>query len=52
MPDTPDPAARTPAAPPTTAEALARLDMPLLEAMMTQRSVRRFFPTPSTTCWC
>jgi nitroreductase len=31
---------------PTTAEALARLDMPLLEAMMTQRAVRRVHPDP------
>jgi len=31
---------------PTAAEALARLDMPLLEAMMTQRAVRRVRPDP------
>ena len=31
---------------PTAAEALARLDMPLLEAMMTQRAVRRVLPDP------
>ncbi len=31
---------------PTTAEALARLDMPLLEAVMTQRVVRRVLPDP------
>ena len=31
---------------PTAAEALARLDMPLLEAMMTQRAVRRVLPEP------
>jgi nitroreductase len=31
---------------PTTAEALARLDMPLLDAMMTQRAVRRVLPDP------
>jgi nitroreductase len=31
---------------PTTAEALGRLDMPLLEAMMTQRAVRRVLPEP------
>jgi nitroreductase len=31
---------------PTTAEALGRLDMPLLEAMMTQRAVRRVLPDP------
>jgi nitroreductase len=31
---------------PTAPEALARLDMPLLEAMMTQRAVRRVLPDP------
>src|ERR1700736_4862187 len=31
---------------PTTAEALAGLNMPLLEAMMTQRAVRRVRPDP------
>ena len=31
---------------PTTAEALARLDMPLVDAMMTQRAVRRVRPEP------
>jgi nitroreductase len=31
---------------PTTAEALARLDMPLLDAMWTQRAVRRVLPDP------
>ena len=31
---------------PTTAEALARLDMPLLDAMMTQRALRRLFSDP------
>jgi nitroreductase len=31
---------------PTTAEALARLDMPLLGAMMTQRALRRVLPDP------
>ena len=50
MPDTgqhlPDPPDGTSAAVPTTAEALARLDMPLLEAMMTQRAVRRVLPDP------
>jgi nitroreductase len=30
----------------TVAEALARLDMPLLEAMLTQRAVRRVLPDP------
>jgi nitroreductase len=34
------------AAMPSAAEALARLDMPLLEAMMTQRAVRRVLPDP------
>jgi nitroreductase len=31
---------------PSTAEALARLEMPLYEAMMTQRAVRRVLPDP------
>ena len=31
---------------PTTAEAIARLDMPLIEAMLTQRAVRRVLPDP------
>ena len=31
---------------PTTAEALARLDMPLLDAMLTQRCMRRVLPEP------
>jgi nitroreductase len=31
---------------PTTAEALARLDMPLVDAMMTQRAIRRVLPDP------
>src|SRR5436305_69897 len=31
---------------PTTAEALARLDMPLIDAMMTQRALRRVLPDP------
>jgi nitroreductase len=31
---------------PTVAEAFARLDMPLLDAMMTQRAVRRVLPDP------
>jgi nitroreductase len=47
MPEVPGPA--TPAgssAAPTTAEALARLEMPLVEAMMTQRAVRRVLPDP------
>ena len=34
------------AAMPTAAEALARLNMPLLEAMMSQRAVRRVLPDP------
>jgi nitroreductase len=31
---------------PSTAEALSRLDMPLVDAMMTQRAVRRVLPDP------
>lgn len=31
---------------PTVDEALARLNMPLLDAMMTQRAVRRVLPDP------
>ena len=31
---------------PSTAEALARLDMPLVEAMLTQRAIRRVLPDP------
>ncbi len=49
MTDTPNSDSPLPGAPggiPTTAEALARLDMPLLEAMMTQRAVRRVLPDP------
>ena len=49
MTDTPDsglPATAAPAAVPDTVEALARLDMPLLEAMMTQRAVRRVLSDP------
>jgi nitroreductase len=48
MPEIPDVAAATATAHgvvPTT-DALARLDMPLLEAMMTQRAVRRVLPDP------
>ena len=45
MPDTPDPS-HNPSGVPTTAEALARLDMPLQAAMMTQRAVRRLLPDP------
>ena len=41
--DSPDGASRRI---PTAAQALARLDMPLLEAMMTQRAVRRVLPDP------
>ena len=37
---------------PTAAEALGRLDMPLLEAMMTQRAVDGSFPTRSMTRSC
>jgi nitroreductase len=39
MTDTPNPA-------PTTDEAVARLDMPLREALMTQRAIRRVRPDP------
>ena len=49
MTDTPNsasPGSREPGVVPTTAEALARLDMPLLDAMMTQRAVRRVLPDP------
>ena len=38
--------AATPNPIPSTDEAIARLDMPLLEAMMTQRAVRRVLPDP------
>jgi nitroreductase len=31
---------------PTSAEALARIDMPLIDAMMTQRAIRRVLPDP------
>lgn len=44
MADTPGPTA--PKSIPTADEAIARLDMPLLEAMMTQRAVRRVLPDP------
>ena len=49
MTDTPNsesPTSEASAAMPTAAEALGRLDMPLLEAMMTQRAVRRVLPDP------
>lgn len=47
MPDTPEAGAAGPGpAIPTAAEALARLDMPLHEAMMTQRAIRRVLPDP------
>ncbi len=47
MPDTPDIASpNPPGAVPDTAAALARLDMPLGEAMMTQRALRRVLPDP------
>ena len=49
MTDTPDsgsPTSGTSGVVPTASEALARLDMPLLEAMMTQRAVRRVLPDP------
>ena len=44
MADAPD--SSTPKPIPTADEAIARLDMPLLEAMMTQRAVRRVLPDP------
>jgi nitroreductase len=37
---------QTPVPIPSTAEAIARLDMPLVEAMMTQRAIRRVLPDP------
>jgi nitroreductase len=49
MTDTPNTASHTSAASgaaPTAAEAHARLNMPLLEAMMTQRAIRRVLPDP------
>jgi nitroreductase len=49
MTHTPEPASFTSDASgtvPTAAEALARLDMPLRDAMMTQRAVRRLLPDP------
>jgi nitroreductase len=49
MPDTPDSASLTSGGSrpgPTTAEALAGLHMPLLDAMMTQRALRRVLPDP------
>ncbi len=49
MPDTPDSASCDPGKHgivPSTAEALARLEMPLYEAMMTQRAVRRVLSDP------
>src|SRR3954452_13892545 len=39
MPDSPSPV-------PTVDQAVARLDMPLVDAMMTQRAVRRVHPDP------
>ena len=45
--DTPNPSASGASrVVPSAAEALARLDMPLLDAMMTQRAVRRVLPDP------
>lgn len=41
-----NPAAREPVSVPTAAEALRRLDMPLGEAMSTQRAIRRVLPDP------
>ena len=49
MTDTPNSASATAGAPvvvPDAAEAFARLDMPLIDAMMTQRAVRRVRPDP------
>jgi hypothetical protein len=49
MTDTPhsgSAAGSVPQAIPTAAEAFARLDMPLVEAMMTQRAVGRVLPDP------
>jgi nitroreductase len=48
MNDPPNSAARTASASavPSTAEAFARLNVPLVEAMMTQRAVRRVLPDP------
>jgi nitroreductase len=49
MPDVPNgepPVSGASGVVPTTAEALGRLDMPLVEAMMTQRAVRRVLPDP------
>jgi nitroreductase len=49
MTDTPNPVSPTSGESfvvPTTAKALAGLNMPLLEAMMTQRAVRRVYPDP------
>ena len=49
MTDTPDsgsPTSGTSGVVPTASEALARLDMSLLEAMVTQRAVRRVLPDP------
>ena len=46
MPDSGSPTPGTSGVAPTASEALARLDMPLLEAMMTQRAVRRVLPDP------
>ena len=46
IPNSASPRSRESGVVPTTAEALARLDMPLLDAMMTQRAVRRVLPDP------
>ncbi|MGE5695648.1 MAG: nitroreductase family protein, partial [Candidatus Sericytochromatia bacterium] len=49
MTDTPNsesPTSEASAAVPPAAEALAGLNMPLLEAVMTQRAVRRLLPDP------
>jgi nitroreductase len=46
LPNSASPASGASRVVPTAAEALARLDIPLLEAMMTQRAVRRVLPDP------
>ena len=46
MPDSGSPTPGTSGVVPTASEALARLDMSLLEAMVTQRAVRRVLPDP------
>lgn len=46
MPENPEVTARRPTGVPTADEALDRLEMPLVEAMMTQRAVRRVYSDP------